>query len=118
MNNNCYLQQRNVIKFLTKLEKSGSEIYEMLKQCFNEEAISCAHVFFWTKEFFNCRESVEDELRNVRSFSSIQKELFCKSTFHRVKLLINTVTLQFWNIYESGFGKKTTDVAQFMAVAS
>jgi hypothetical protein len=26
--------------------------------------------------------------------------------FHRVKLLINTITLQFLNVYESGFGKK------------
>jgi hypothetical protein len=44
MNDSCYLQQRNAIKFLTKLEKSGSGIYEMLKEGFGEEAMSCAHV--------------------------------------------------------------------------
>jgi hypothetical protein len=42
MSDDCYLQQRIVIKFLTKLEKSRSEIYEMLKESFGEEA----HVFF------------------------------------------------------------------------
>jgi hypothetical protein len=72
MNDNCYLQQRIIIKFLTKLEKSGSEIYEMLKEGFSEEAMSHAHVFFWTKEFLNGWESVKDELRSGRSFSSIQ----------------------------------------------
>jgi hypothetical protein len=58
------------------------------------------------KEFLNGWESAEDELRSGKSFSSIQKEFFCKSTFHWVKLLINTITLQFWNIYESKFRKK------------
>jgi hypothetical protein len=63
-------------------------------------------IFFWKKEFFNGRESVEDELRSGRSFSSIQNKFFCNSMFHRVKLLIDTITLQFWKVYESGFGKK------------
>jgi hypothetical protein len=44
------------------LEKSGSGINEMLKEGFGEEAMSHARVFFWTKEFLNGRESVEDEL--------------------------------------------------------
>jgi hypothetical protein len=67
MNDDYYLQQRNVIKSLTKLEKSGSGIYEMLKEGFGEEPMSCARVFFfWTKEFLNGRGSVEDELRSGR----------------------------------------------------
>jgi hypothetical protein len=44
MNDDRYLQQSIVIKFLAKLEKNGSEIYEMLK-----EAVYRACVFFWTK---------------------------------------------------------------------
>jgi hypothetical protein len=51
MNDNCYLQQRITIKFLTKLEKSGSEIYEMLKEGFGEEAMSRARVFSGQKNF-------------------------------------------------------------------
>jgi hypothetical protein len=66
MNDNCYLHQRNFIKFLTKLEESGSGIYEMLKEGFGEEAMSRARVFLWTKEFLNGRESVADELRSGR----------------------------------------------------
>jgi hypothetical protein len=34
----------------------------MLKEGVSEEAMSRAHVFFWTKEFLNGQESVEDEL--------------------------------------------------------
>jgi hypothetical protein len=44
-------QQRNVIKLVTKLEKSGSEIYEMLKEGFSEEAMSRADVFFSGRNF-------------------------------------------------------------------
>jgi hypothetical protein len=46
--------------------KSGSEIYEMLKEGFGEEAMTRAWVFFWTKEFLNGWESVEGELRSGR----------------------------------------------------
>jgi hypothetical protein len=49
---NCYLQQRNIIKFLTTLEKSGSGIYEMLKEGFGEEAMSHACVFFLDERIF------------------------------------------------------------------
>jgi hypothetical protein len=66
MIDNCYLQQRIIIEFLTKLEKSGCEIYEMLKEGFGEAAMSCARVFFWTEEFFNVQERVKDELRSAR----------------------------------------------------
>jgi hypothetical protein len=48
------------------MEKSGSESYEMLKEGFGEEAMSLAHVFFWTKEFLNGLESVGDELQSGR----------------------------------------------------
>jgi hypothetical protein len=40
--NDCYLRQRIIIKFLTKLEESVSEIHETLKEGFSEEAVSCA----------------------------------------------------------------------------
>jgi hypothetical protein len=66
MNDDCYSQQRNGIKFFIKLEKCGSGIYETLKEGFDEEAMSRARVFFWTKEFLNGRESAEDELRSAR----------------------------------------------------
>jgi hypothetical protein len=49
-----------------QVEKSESEIYEMLKEGFSEEALSHARGFIWTKEFLNGQECVEDELRSGR----------------------------------------------------
>jgi hypothetical protein len=48
----------------------------------------------------------KSKIKVCLSFSSIQKEFFCKSAFYMAKPFINTVALQFWNVYESGFGKK------------
>jgi hypothetical protein len=48
------------------VEESGSELYEMLKEGFVEEAMSRAHFLFWTKEFLNGWESDKDELQSGR----------------------------------------------------
>jgi hypothetical protein len=42
------------------------EFMKCLQRVSGKEALSRVCVFFWTKEFLNGRESVEDELRSGR----------------------------------------------------
>ena len=57
------LEQQTNIKFLVNLNKSGSEIWEMLKQVYIENAIKKTLVYKWNKQFPTVREQVTDEER-------------------------------------------------------
>ncbi|GFQ97006.1 histone-lysine N-methyltransferase SETMAR [Trichonephila clavata] len=54
------LEQRYVIKFCVRLQKSASENFEMVREVFNDEAISRASIFHWHKAFKKDMLNVED----------------------------------------------------------
>ena len=52
------LEERYAIKFCFKLEKNGTETYEMLQTAFGPSCMNRASVFEWHKRFKEGRESV------------------------------------------------------------
>ena len=59
-----------MITFCVKLNENATETYEKLKRAYGEHAVSRALVFRWHKSFLNGRESVEDEPRSGRLYTS------------------------------------------------
>ena len=57
------VDQRYVIKFCVKLEKSATETLAMIQKAYGKDALSKAQVFRWHKAFREGRENVEDEER-------------------------------------------------------
>ena len=55
------LEQRSVIKFLTKEGKKPKEILERMVTVYGESAPSYYKVKFWSKQFKWGRESIEDD---------------------------------------------------------
>jgi hypothetical protein len=55
------LEQRSVIKFLTKEGKKPKEILERMVAVYGEYAPSYYKVKFWSKQFKWGRESIEDD---------------------------------------------------------
>jgi len=53
-------EQRICIKFCFKLNKTAAETHQMLKEAFDEQALSEERTFGWFKRFKDGRESVED----------------------------------------------------------
>ena len=52
----CY-----VVKFCTKLRKSGSETLQLLRTAYGDAVLSSAQVLRWHKAFKDGRESIEDK---------------------------------------------------------
>ena len=50
------IKQRNAVKFCFKLGKSALETFELIKQTYGDDALSCARVFEWHKIFKEGRE--------------------------------------------------------------
>jgi hypothetical protein len=71
------LEQRMNIKFLVKLDKSGSEIREMPVQVYGDNAMKKIAVYKWVTRFSEGRESITDEEGSVRSATSRKH---CKSS--------------------------------------
>ncbi len=46
-----WFEQRLNVKFLVKLEKSGTEVYEMLSKVYGEDTLNPATVYKWVKHF-------------------------------------------------------------------
>lgn len=68
------LEQRIVVKFHMKLEKTASETYFLLKQVYGNECLSCARVLESFKRFQDGREYVEDDARSGRPSTSKKDE--------------------------------------------
>jgi len=58
-------EHRICIKYCYKLNKTAAENHRMLKEAFGEQALRQARTFGWFKRFKDCRESVEDLVRNL-----------------------------------------------------
>lgn len=71
------LEQRSVIKFLTKEGKSPKEIFSRMKTVYGENAPSEYKIKFWSKQFKWGRESIEDDTRSGRPVMETTTEM-CK----------------------------------------
>jgi hypothetical protein len=54
-------KQRVCTKFYQKLDKTATEMYEMLQQAFGETALSRSKSFEWHSRFKNGHTSINDD---------------------------------------------------------
>jgi len=66
----CNFEQRCAIKFCVKLGETGIETFDKLKQAYGEHALSRSQVFKWYKAFWEDHESIKDEPRSGRPWTS------------------------------------------------
>jgi len=69
------LEQRSVIKFLTKEGKKPKEIFERMVEVYGESAPSYYKVKFWSKQFKWGRESIEGDPHTGRHVEATFEEL-------------------------------------------
>lgn len=69
------VEQRIIIKFLTKEGVKPSEICERLKKQFGEETLSDISVYKWSKAFKDGRERVENEPHSRRPKTSTTEQI-------------------------------------------
>jgi len=67
-------EQRINVKFCFKLQKSDTEIHEMLKLVYGDAALTMKTVYKWFERFCNVCVSVEDEERSGRPSTSKTQE--------------------------------------------
>ncbi|KAJ8961666.1 hypothetical protein NQ318_021264 [Aromia moschata] len=81
----CSLEQRMVIQFCVKLEKSAVETTPILKKAFGVDCLSDRQIFRRHKAFAEGREDVNDENRARRPSTSSSDD-----NVKRVRDLLNT----------------------------
>ena len=81
------LEEQHPIKFCFQLGKNATETYGMLQTAFRPSCMNRASVFEWHKRFKECRESVRDNERCVRSKEVNTPELIGQRVRVRVTLL-------------------------------
>jgi hypothetical protein len=54
------IEQRTNIKFLSKLKKTATKTYQLLREVYRDDTLSRANVFEWHRRFLGGREDVED----------------------------------------------------------
>ena len=69
------LEQRSVIKFLTKEGKKPKEILERMVEVYGESAPSYYKVKFWSKQLKWGRESIEDDPHTGRPVEATSEEM-------------------------------------------
>jgi hypothetical protein len=55
------IEQRTNIKFLAKLKKTATEMYELLREVYGEDTVSRARVWERHRRFLGGREDVKDD---------------------------------------------------------
>jgi transposase len=70
MERDVLTEQRNNIKFIVKLGKSGREILDMLETVYGESAMKRRTVYKWVDRFKEGREGVDDNAREGRPSTS------------------------------------------------
>ncbi|XP_029171344.1 protein GVQW3-like [Nylanderia fulva] len=73
-----HLEQRYLIKFCAKLNKTATETFGMIQEAYKEEAMSRAMVFMWHKRLKDGREDVDDDDRAGRLSTSRTHENLVK----------------------------------------
>jgi hypothetical protein len=69
------IEQRINLKCLVKLKKkTPTECFQLLKEVYGDNAISCTRVFEWHKQFMEVREEMEDDDRSGRPSTSKTEE--------------------------------------------
>jgi transposase len=114
-------EQRNNIKFLVKLGRSGREILEMLETVYGECAMNRRTVYKWVDRFKEGRESVDVNVREGRPSASrvgenIQRVHDLVMSDRRIttdKLGISngsvqTILKEDLNVYDLNCGQKST----------
>jgi len=68
------VEQRVIIKFLTKLRKSATETYNLLTEVYGDQYLSRTQVFEWFKKFKEGREYAEDDPKSGRPSTAKTQE--------------------------------------------
>jgi len=63
---NFNMEQRAMIKFNAKLDKSASETFRLIQQVYGSQCLSHTAVFEWHKRFLEGRETLEDDKKSGR----------------------------------------------------
>ena len=66
-------KQRVCIKFCVRLDKTGSETFEMVKQAFGDLCMSRSRTFEWFGRFKNCRTLTANDDRSGRPSTARQQ---------------------------------------------
>ncbi|GFT48274.1 uncharacterized protein TNCV_4708451 [Trichonephila clavipes] len=72
------MEKRVVIKFYTKLGKSASETYRLMKEVYGDCCINRSNGFVWHKRFLGVSDMVEDDQYSGRPISSRTSEIIKK----------------------------------------
>jgi len=72
-------EQRICMKFCFMLSKTATEIHQMLKEVFGEQASNQARTFEWFKRFKDGWDSVEDCKHSGRPSTFTAPEMICQS---------------------------------------
>lgn len=91
------LEYRAVIKFLTKKNKTPTEIFEEMSAVYGVSAPSFATVKRWTREFKHGRESLEDDPRSGRPNTAVTEENIEKVK----KLVLEDRRVKLWQLAEA-----------------
>jgi histone-lysine N-methyltransferase SETMAR len=66
-----YKSERVNLKFLVKLKKSATEIFQLFSEVYGEDCMSRPSVFQWHKRFSEGRESLKDDDRPGRPRTAV-----------------------------------------------
>jgi hypothetical protein len=66
------------IKFCTKLDRVKTQTYEIIKTAFQEDAMTCTHIFYWFFRFKNGCTSVASDKHSGHPPSSRNDEVLVK----------------------------------------
>ena len=110
------MEQRANIKFCVKLEKKFDETYELMKNVYGDDCMSCTQVYTQFTQFKNGRGDLNDDLRPGRPEVSNRAELVEKVreiigndanfTTRMLAEELNTSKNTIWRILTEDLGKR------------
>ena len=92
--------QRICLKYCVKNRIKFSEAFKMLKEAFDDDAMSLSRVYEWYKCFREGREDVKDDAMPGRPSTSITDdnvELFITNSYHQAVPSINSKSTSSWH---------------------